>query len=95
MSVTKVIGYQRIAGEKSKKTGQPYDYTKIYLIDNSNPDVSGYEPVEIFLSTDELKQNTGVDFLHLAEVINNPVKLDFSFVSGRPRAIGFHLVELQ
>ena len=65
MSVTKVIGYQRIAGEKSKKTGQPYDYTKIYLIDNSNPDVAGYEPVEIFLSTDELKQNTGVDFMHL------------------------------
>lgn len=92
MSVTKVIGYQQIAGEKSKKTGLPYDYTKIYLIDNSNPDVAGYEPVEIFLSTNELKQNTGVDFTHLAEVVDKPVKLDFAFVKGRPCAIGFHLV---
>ena len=92
MSVTKVVGYQRIAGEKSKKTGQPYDFTKIYLIDNSNPDVAGYEPVEISVTTDELKQNTGVDFMHLAEVVDKPVKLDFAFVKGKVRAIGFHLV---
>lgn len=92
MSVTKVIGYQRIAGEKSKKTGQPYDFTKIYLIDNSNPDVAGYEPVEISVTTDELKQKTGVDFMHLADVVDKPVKLDFAFVSGKARAIGFHLV---
>lgn len=92
MSVTKVVGYQRIAGEKSKKTGQPYDFTKIYLIDNSNPDVAGYEPVEISVNTDELKQNTGVDFMHLAEVVDKPVKLDFAFISGKARAIGFHLV---
>lgn len=89
---TKVIGYQRIAGERSKKTGQPYDYTKIFAIDNSNPKTAGYEPVEIFLATEDLKANTGFDFMHLGDAIDKPIKLDFSFVNGRPAATGFHLV---
>ncbi len=92
MSKTKVIGFQRISGEKSKKTGLPYDYTKIFCIDDSNPKTIGYEPVEIFLATEDLKANTGFDLTHLSEAVDKPIKLDFSFVNGRPAATGFHLV---
>lgn len=85
----KFVGYQRIAGEKSKKTGQPYDFTKLHCIDDKNKDVVGYEPVDIMVQTDELTENVGTDFFHLKDILNSEVKFEFDFINGQPRVTGF------
>lgn len=85
----KFIGYERIAGEKSKKTGQPYDFTKLYCIDDTNKDIVGYQPVEIFLNTEELTASVGKDFFHLPDILNSDVQFTFGFINGKPQIDGF------
>lgn len=85
----KFVGYQRIAGEKSKKTGQPYDFVNLHCIDDSNSNVAGYEPITISVTTEELTEKVGKDLYHLADILNSEVVFNLGFVNGRPRIDGF------
>ncbi|MEM0174251.1 MAG: hypothetical protein QXI16_07085 [Sulfolobaceae archaeon] len=83
------IGYERIAGEKSKKTGEPFDYTKVYLLSDESDKVSGYEPMALFLSTAELQKTIGVVYNELPNILGSEVKLKFGMYNGKPNVVGF------
>ena len=85
----KFIGYQRIKGDKSKKTGQPYDFTNLYCLDDSNAGCVGSEPVTISVTTEELDVHTSKDFFHLNELLNKEIVFTFGLAYGKPRINGF------